>query len=263
MARKHRDGNMPLLDHLKEARNRALLAALGILIGAIVGWNLYKPVIGLLTEPLNTIALREGRIAEINYGTVISAFDLQMRVAFYLGFLLSSPWWIYQFWAYIAPGLTKKEKRYTLAFAGAAIPLLIGGAAFAWWILPQAVSIMLSFVPDNAASLMDARLYFTFCLRLILVFALSFLLPVIMVGVNMLGLVSGKAFLKAWRWAVVLSVIFAAVASPMGDPWSLMLLSLPLLVLYFGACGIAMLWDRKRAKARAKQVAKLEAEYGV
>lgn len=263
MAKKNPEGRMSLLEHFREARNRALLSAIGVLVCAIIGWNLYSPVIRLLAEPLERISLQENRIAELNYGTVISAFDLQIRVALYLGVFFSAPWWIYQIWAYIAPALKKKEKRLALGFAAGAFPLMAAGAAFAWWVLPQAISIMLSFVPEQSASLMDARMYFTFCLRLISVFALAFLLPVIMVGINMLGLVTGKGYLKAWRWAIVLSVIFAAAASPMGDPWSLTLLTTPLIVLYFATCGIAVLNDKRRVKRRAAQQAALEAEYGV
>lgn len=263
MRQKSPDGRMPLFDHLKEARQRILKAVLGMVLAAIVGWFLYHPTIEVLSRPLKQVAAAEGRLAELNFGTVISGFDMQMRVALYLGFFLSSPWWIYQIWAFIAPGLTKKEKRYTLAFAAAAVPLMSAGALLAWWVLPQAVQIMLSFVPEDSASLMDAKLYFTFCLRLIAVLSLSFLLPLIMVGVNMVGLVTGRTYLSWWKWALVGILIFAALASPLGDPWSLMLLATPIYLLYLLACGISVLVDRRRKKKLAERDAKIDAGLGI
>lgn len=259
MRQKNPDGRMPLFDHLKEARQRILKAVVGIALAAVGGWYLYHPTIEILSRPLKQVAAAEGRLAELNFGTVISGFDMQMRVALYLGFFIASPWWIYQIWAFIAPGLTKKEKRYTIGFAAAAVPLMAAGAALAWWVLPQAVQIMLSFVPKDSASLMDAKLYFTFCLRLIAVLALSFLLPVIMVGINMVGLISGRTYLSWWRWALVGILIFAALASPLGDPWSLMLLATPIYLLYLGSCVIALFVDRRRKKKLAERDARIDA----
>ncbi|OKL54284.1 twin arginine-targeting protein translocase TatC [Bowdeniella nasicola] len=259
MRQKNPDGRMPLFDHLKEARQRILKAVIGIALAAVGGWYLYRPTIEILSRPLKQVAAAEGRLAELNFGTVISGFDMQMRVALYLGFFIASPWWIYQIWAFIAPGLTKKEKRYTIGFAAAAVPLMAAGAALAWWVLPQAVQIMLSFVPKESASLMDAKLYFTFCLRLIAVLALSFLLPVIMVGINMVGLICGRTYLSWWRWALVGILIFAALASPLGDPWSLMLLATPIYLLYLGSCVIALFVDRRRKKKLAERDARIDA----
>ncbi|MDO5700284.1 MAG: twin-arginine translocase subunit TatC [Bowdeniella nasicola] len=259
MAKKNPDGTMPLLAHLKEARNRVLLAVGGVFVCAIAGWFLYDPVLELLTEPLRIVSARDGRIATLNFTTVMSGFDMKMRVSLYLGFFLSSPWWLYQFWAFVAPGLTSKEKRFIGGYVGAAIPLMACGAVLGWYLLPYAIQIMLSFVPQNSASLQEAMAYFTFCLRLLAVFALSFLVPLIMVGVNQLGLVRGHTYLRAWRWALVGTLILAALASPLGDPWSLMLLATPIYLLYLGACGIAILWDRRRDRRVAERNARIDA----
>ena len=118
---------MPLLDHLRELRNRVLLAAAGVLVGAVAGWFLYDRLFSALQQPILDLAAQRGSTVLINFSGVAKSLDVQLKVALFAGAILSSPWWIYQLWAFIAPGLTRKERRYTLAFVATGVPLFLAG----------------------------------------------------------------------------------------------------------------------------------------
>lgn len=244
---------MPLLDHLRELRNRVLLAAAGILVGGVAGWLLYDRLFAALQQPILDLAAERDSTVLINFSGVAESLDVQLKVALFAGAILSSPWWIYQLWAFIAPGLTRKERRYTLAFVATAVPLFLAGVAVAWWILPKAVAILTSFTPTGASNIIGAQTYLGFIMQMVLAFGAAFLLPVVMVGLTMVGLVRARTWLAGWRWAVMGSALFAAMATPTGDALSMFVLMVPMVVLYFGAIGIGALADRRRD-------ARLEAE---
>lgn len=207
-----------------------------------------------LARPI--VELQEaGRLAELNFTTVAAAFDMRMRVALFISGFITSPWWLYQLWAFIAPGLKKTEKRYVVGFLAAAIPLFIAGAALGWLLLPHAVGIFLSVTPVSGANIIDANTYFTFTMRIVSAFGVAFLFPVVMVVLNLLGAVRAKTYLKGWRWAVVIVFTFAAIANPLPDPWSMIALGGIMVALYFAAVGICALHDRRIARKQAMLLA--------
>lgn len=242
---------MPLRAHFAEFRKRIVLSAAGVLLGAIGGWFLYEPVFQLLQDPLlNAAASRDTTIA-LNFNGAFTALDMRFKVSFFLGLIASSPWWLYQLWAFITPGLTKRERRYTVGFVGVAVPLFLAGTLMAWWVLPRAVVLLVEFVPDGALNLQDAQGYLTFVMRIVLAFGIAFLLPVIMVAVNFAGVVRANTFRGAWRWAVMIAFIFAAMMTPTADVLTMFLLALPICVLYFLALGLCYLRDRSVDRRRA------------
>ncbi|GAA3512219.1 twin-arginine translocase subunit TatC [Georgenia daeguensis] len=241
---------MPLGDHLRELRKRLMLAAAGILVGAVGGWFLYPPLFSSMVAPLEAIG-------NLNFTTVGQAFDLRIQVALFLGLFLTSPWWIGQLWMFVTPGLTKKERVYSLSFIGAGALLFVGGGALAWWILPHAVQILTSFTPTQALNLLDARTYFAFFMRVILVFGVAFLLPLAMVGLNFLGVVRARTYLQGWRWAVLAAFAFTAVANPLPDAWSMIIMGGAISLLFFLAVGVCFLHDRRADKRRAAHDAEL------
>ncbi len=180
---------MPLLDHLRELRRRILLAAVGVVLGAVVGWLVYTPLFEALQKPILDLAQRARHHALVNFAGVATSLDMQIKVSLFAGVILASPWWIYQLWAFIAPGLTRREKRYTLGFLAAAVPLFLAGAAIAWRLLPKAVAMLTGFTPPGAGNIIDAQTYLAFVMRMVLAFGLAFLLPVVMVGLTLVGLV--------------------------------------------------------------------------
>ncbi|WP_123378720.1 twin-arginine translocase subunit TatC [Pseudokineococcus lusitanus] len=241
---------MPLGSHLRELRNRLVIAAVAVVLGAVAGWFLYNPAIEALSAPLTEAAVaqnREGDI-ELNFNSVTSPFDLKVKVSVFLGILVSSPIWLWQLWAFVTPGLTRKEKRYAGGFVVVAVPLFLGGAALAYLALPRAVAFLVDLTPDGTVNYVDAQVYLGFVMRILLAFGIAFLLPVVLVALNMVGLLAGRTMLKAWRWVVVVCFTFAAVATPSPEVTAMFTLALPMCALFFLAIGISMLLDRRRAK---------------
>lgn len=243
---------MSLRSHFAEFRKRLVLVAAGVLLGAIGGWFVYEPVFQILQDPLmDAAATRETAIA-LNFNGAFTALDMRFKVSFFLGLIASSPWWLYQLWAFITPGLTRRERRYTVGFVAAAVPLFLAGGLMAWWVLPRAVVLLVDFVPDGALNLQDAQGYLIFVMRIMLAFGIAFLLPVIMVAVNFAGVVRASTFRGAWRWAVMLAFIFAAMMTPTADVLTMFLLALPIVALYFAALGLCHLRDRSTDRRRAR-----------
>lgn len=240
---------MALRAHLRELRDRLLKAALAMLAGAVVGWFLYDPVLEALGRPIQDVAEAADREASLNFGTVASPFDLKIKISIFIGAIVSSPIWTYQLWAFITPGLKRRERRYALAFVAAAVPLFLAGSYLAYQAMPNFVKFLVGFSPDQFSNFIDAQVYLGFVMRVILSFGLSFLVPVVLVGMNLVGVVSGRAILKAWRWVVVASFTFAAIATPTPDILSMFLLALPLLGLFVLATGFCLVNDRRRRRA--------------
>jgi len=239
---------MALREHLVELRNRILKAAVALLLGAVLGWFLYLPVLDALAEPVARVARESGRTASLNFSNVIGALDLRIKVSIFIGVIVSSPVWIYQLWAFVTPGLTRKERRYALGFMFAAVPLFLAGAYLAFLSVPNFVQFLLEFTPQDGSNVIDATLYLSFVMRVILGFGLSFLVPVVLVALNFVGLIAGRAMLKAWRWVVVAAFTFAAIATPTPDILSMFLLALPLLLLFAVAIAISLANDRRRRR---------------
>ena len=235
---------MSLKGHLKELRNRLAWSALFVAAGTVAGWYFFDPVFAALQDPIIEIA-RENKInASVNFGTVGGAFDLRIQISIFLGILISSPVWLYQLWAFITPALKKKERRYTLGFLGSALPLFLIGCYIAWISLPAFVRTLLSLTPQGSANLINANEYILFSLRVLLVFGVAFVLPVVLVLFNFMGLITARNIITGWRMATFLSAVIAALATPTADPTSMFVLMIPLLALYFVAAGVAALRDR-------------------
>ncbi|WP_251839501.1 twin-arginine translocase subunit TatC [Oceanitalea stevensii] len=250
------EGRMRLVEHLRELRRRVLLALAGIAVMTVVGWFLYEPVFDAIQAPVLAVD-DAGLNAALTFTTPAAAFDMQVRVSLWVATFLASPWWLYQVWAYIAPGLTRSEKRRSLLFVVAGVPLFLGGAALAWLVLPNAIKVLTQFTPEGALNYMPATDYVRFVMRVVLAFAIAFLVPLVMVLLNAIGLVSARALLAGWRWAVLLVFVFAGIASPTPDPWTMIALAVPMCALYFGAVGIAALHDRRAARRQAAHEAEL------
>ncbi|MDY6050943.1 MAG: twin-arginine translocase subunit TatC [Rothia sp. (in: high G+C Gram-positive bacteria)] len=245
---------MALGEHFREFRNRLIKAAVATFICAIGGFFLYEPFMEAISAPVYAINTEAGRTAALNYSTATSPFDQMVRISLYIGLVIASPVWLYQLWAFITPALYRKEKLYTLGFVFTAIPMFFLGTGLAWWVLPTAVSTLTMFSPDGATNLFTADVYVSFVVKFLLVFGIAFVLPVVLVGLNFIGLIRGKTILKSWRWVVVLVGLLAAIAAPGNDIMSMLYLMLPLLFFFFVAIGIAILNDKRRDRRNAKLV---------
>jgi sec-independent protein translocase protein TatC len=239
---------MSLGQHLVERRKRLFLAAAGIVVGAIIGWFLSGFVWDALREPIYAIVKAQNRNAQINYPDITSAFDLKLKISFYVGLVVSSPMWLYQIFAFLVPGLTRTEKQYTFGFFFTAVPLFLAGCTAGWYVLPHVVELMTGFAPQQDAALINAQNYFDFVLKLVVAIGVAFVLPVFVVLLNFAGVISAHSIIKSWRVAVILITLFTAIATPAADVVSMFLLAIPMVLLYFAAYGIAYLHDRRAAK---------------
>jgi sec-independent protein translocase protein TatC len=254
-ARKRRDtnGRMSLGEHLVELRTRLFIAAAAIVVGLIAGWFLSEWVWDVLRIPIQDLSGK--RDATITYGDITGGFEVKIQISLFIAVVIASPVWLYQIWAFVAPGLTKREKLYGVAFLGAAVPLFLGGAFAGWLVLPNIVRLMASFQPPEDAFYLDARKYIDFTIKLLLAIGVGFVMPVFLVLLNFIGVVRGASILKSWRIAILVIILFAAIATPAADLLSMFLLAAPIIVLYFMAAGIAILHDKRVDKKRAAELA--------
>lgn len=242
-----RDKRMSLGAHLIELRKRLVIAAAALVVGMIVAFIVTDPIIAWIARPIEEFAARRGDAA-LNFAGVTSAFDLRLRIAFSIGIFLSAPVWLWQIWAFIMPGLTRKEVRYTISFVAAAVPLFFTGCWVGMLIVPHVIELMYGFTPAGGVNFYNATDYYDFVFKLLLVVGISFVLPVFLVALNVAGVMSGRAILKGWRVAVLVATIFAALATPAADVVSMLLLAGILVVLFFAAAALSMLFDRRKAK---------------
>lgn len=243
---------MTLLEHFRELRQRVVKSAIAILIGASFGWIFYDRIINKLASPFCN--LQSARTAHAQCGIlyingVLGPLNLQIKVALLVGIIVSAPIWIYQLWAFVAPGLHSREKKNSVIFIVCAIPFFAGGATLGYLILPTAVRVLMGFTPQSLTNLIRIDDYLDFVLRVILLFGAAFELPVFLVALNLAGVISGRAILKPWRFAVFGIALFTAMFTPTGDPLTMSLLAVPLVIFYMLAGGIAMLVDRRRDRA--------------
>ena len=245
-----RDKRMSLGGHLVELRRRAVIGAAALVVGMIIAFIITDHVIFAMTEPIRGVAESRGEEALVGlmFQTVTGAFDLRLRMAFVVGIIISAPVWLWQIWAFIMPGLTRKEIKYTLGFVIAAVPLFAAGVFVGWLVMPQIVYVMTGFTPDGAANMLEAKYYYDFVLKLLIVVGVSFVVPVFLIALNFAGIMSGKAILKGWRVAILIATIFAGLATPAADVISMLLLAAILIVLFFAAAGLSLLLDRRRSK---------------
>jgi len=241
---------MSLGDHLRELRKRLFISALAIIVGAIAGFFLAEYVIDLIRVPINEIA--ESRNAILTYNTVTGSFDLRIQIAMTIAIVIASPVWLYQIFAFLVPGLTGKEKRYTFGFFFSAVPLFFLGAACGWVLFPHMVQLLTGFSAPEDAIYLEAKIYYDFVLKLVLAVGIAFVLPVFLVLLNFVGVLSAAAILKGWRIAILVIATFCAIATPAADVISMFLLAIPMVILYFTAALIAWIHDRQLAKRAAK-----------
>jgi sec-independent protein translocase protein TatC len=244
---------MPLTDHLRELRSRLVKSALAIIIGMVAGWYYYPELFAWLSTPFDSVveqARGEGRTVVLALTGVADPFVLQMQVAATAGLVLSSPVWLYQLWRFVTPGLHGHEKRWALGFVAVAFPLFMSGVVLAYYVLPYGLDVLFGFTPQGVENIVSVDKYLSFFLRTILVFGVGFLVPLLLVLLNFAGILTGARLISWWRWIIFTVFIFAAIATPTGDPINLMLLAGPILLLVVIAVGVCVLNDRRRARKR-------------
>jgi sec-independent protein translocase protein TatC len=248
------DGSMTLIEHVRELRNRLFIASLGLLAGLIVGFILADATFQLLREPYcslpgNTV---DGVCKSFVQLSPATGFIIKLKIALWVGIVVSAPVWLYQLWAFIAPGLHRHERKWAYIFVALAAPLFVGGAALAYAVVDKGLYFLLDAGVTGADTTLEVSAYIDFVTSMILLFGVAFEFPLILLMLNFTGLASARRLLGWWRIVVFLSFAFAAIATPDPGPFGMTLLALSLTALYLIAVGVSFINDRR--KGRGKEI---------
>lgn len=222
------DRRQSILEHLEELRWRIVKSSIALVLASIIAFVFRDQILDLLVEPYRSI----GGDSDLIALKPTEAFGAAMRLAFFGGVLLSSPVLLYQAWAFINPALSPKERRWTIPIVAALFILFAGGVLFAYWVMPRGLEFLASVLEVEFR--LQITEYLKFVTLFLLVFGFSFEFPVFLYAAGAAGVVTSDKLAAGRRWAVTLIVIIAAAVTPTGDPYTLLLLSGPLYLMYEG-----------------------------
>ncbi|SDH75976.1 twin-arginine translocase subunit TatC [Agrococcus jejuensis] len=248
---------LTLGQHLRDARAALVRSTIAFAVAAVVGCLVSDAVLDVLRAPILEIA--QTRDASLNYDSVTGAFDLRLRIAVLAGIVLAAPWWLVEAVRYVGPGLTRRERRAALGTIAAAVPLFAAGCAMGLALFPHMVELLAGFAGDGDTTVLLASTYVDFVLKIVVATGVAFVVPVVIVLLNALGVLPAATLARGWRLCVVAIVVFSALATPAADVLSMLLVALPMTALWAAALGIAWLHDRRIARrARADAPAREE-----
>ncbi len=222
----------------------------------IVAWFFREPLMDLLQQPYFK-AIEALKVSNPDANTSLvninltSPLTLALKVSALAGAIVTAPIWLYQLWAFIVPGLLAKEKKWALIFIGAATPMFAGGVAVAYFVMPKGIMVLLSFTQSGVTNLQDINAYLSFLLRAMVVFGIAFVIPLVVLMLNIVGVISAKQLSKYRTLVIFGTFIFGAIATPSTDPFSMLALAAPMSLLFLAAEVIAHILDRRKAR-RAK-----------
>jgi sec-independent protein translocase protein TatC len=250
------DGTMTLFEHLRELRYRLVVSILAIILGMIVAWFFRDYLMDILQRPyFEAIADLKAKNPDADTSLVninlTSPLTLALKVSALAGLLVTAPFWLYQIWSFIVPGLLAKEKKWALIFIAVATPMFVGGVVVGFIVLPKAITVLLSFTQSGVTNLQDINAYLSFLLRLMLVFGIAFLIPLVVLMLNIVGVISAKQLSKYRTLVIFGTFVFGAIATPSTDPFSMLALAAPMTLLFLGAEVIAHILDRRKARRAA------------
>src|SRR5687768_11305795 len=251
---------MTLVGHLTELRNRIAKALLALRIATAVSFWWYEHRLGeFIRAPYCGLEddLRYGGDDSGGCGLLITdvfgGVFIRLKVAFLAGAVLSAPFWLYQLWAFITPGLKRNEKRYGIGFVAVSSLLFALGAFLAYISLAAGLELLLGLAGDGVVIALTAQDYIGFVLSLLVAFGVSFELPLIAIALNLVGILSHEVLAKSRRWIFFLTVVFAAFVTPTQDPFTMLLMAGPMILLFELAIQVARIVDKRRAKRDAAQ----------
>ncbi|MGK5521912.1 twin-arginine translocase subunit TatC [Micromonospora sp. URMC 107] len=248
------DGSMTLIEHIRELRTRLFRASLAIAVGLIGGFLLAQPAFNLLKQPYCRLPgmVVDGECQNFLMLAPADGFVLKLKLALWIGLIIGAPVWLYQLWAFIAPGLHRHERKWAYLFVAIAAPLFAAGAVLAYFVVDKGLAFLLEAGVTGTDSQLEVTRYISFVTNMILLFGVAFEFPLTLLMLNFTGVVSARRLLSWWRAVVFICFAFAAVATPDPGPFGMTLLALCLSLLYFVAVGVAFLNDRR--KGRGKEI---------
>jgi sec-independent protein translocase protein TatC len=247
---------MPLGEHLRELRSRVMRSVLAILAGSTIAFLFFNRIWHVLRRPYCQVHQKHAIDTVHGCGTLVftNVFDpivWHFKLAFIAGLIISSPVWLYQLWAFVTPGLEQKERRYSLVFVGSAVPLFLSGATLAYFVMSKGLQVLLNFAPAGTTSLISIDHYLGYAMAMLLAFGGSFVVPLLLVMLNRLNILSYARLKRSRRMSIFLAFVFSAIATPSGDPVTMLALGVPLVILLEVATQIARVHDRRKAKLDA------------
>jgi len=248
------EGRMPLMDHIRELRNRVVKIALALAAGMLVGVIFFRPVWHFIERPLcqayihGQTGCKTLGVNELALDGPLDPFYLWVKVALIVGIIVSSPVWLYQVWAFIAPGLYAREKRWSYIFVGTSVPLFLAGVTLAYWSLGRSMHYLLGLTPSGVANIIQVDQYMSFVMAMVLAFGIAFEVPLLIIMLNLAGILTHARFRK-WRRVMIFGVfLIAGMANPSPDPTTMLILG--------GGCAALVevaeliVWSNDRRRAR-------------
>ncbi|MDI5939278.1 twin-arginine translocase subunit TatC, partial [Micromonospora sp. DH15] len=244
---------MTLMDHIRELRSRLFRASLAIVVGLIGGFLLADPAFLLLKQPYCRLPDATDALGECQQFLQLSPADgfiLKLKLALWIGLIIGAPVWLYQLWAFIAPGLHRHERKWAYVFVSIAAPLFAGGALLAFLVVDKGLAFLMESGVTGLSTQLEVTRYISFVTNMILLFGVAFEFPLILLMLNFTGVASAKRLLSWWRAVIFISFAFAAIATPDPGPFGMTLLAAALSLLYFVAVGVAFLNDKRRGRGK-------------
>lgn len=247
------DSRMTLVEHLTELRDRLIKIVIAVVLGMVVSFLLYPQIFDFLLAPYKEIAEQGNTVGDGKLLILdpLEGFGVRMRLAAYGGIGLAMPVILWQIWQFVTPGLYPHEKRYAVPFVISALVLFLLGAGLAYYTLPRALEFLVSIGGDELVTAFAPGKYFTLITYMMLAFGIGFEFPILLVFLQMAGIVSVQALRSARRYAIVGICVLVAVITPSGDPISMLMLSVPMVIFYEASILAGRFIERRRAAAEA------------
>lgn len=254
------EGRMTLVEHLTELRSRLIRAFLAIAAGAVICWFAYDWILDFLLEPYCETLPEDQREETEVFGTgcnlfvrdPLEPFSVRLTVAGYGGLALAMPVVLWQAWRFIAPGLYSHEKRYAIPFMVGGVSLFFLGAALAYWSIPRALTFLADIGGEDLVSLFSPQEYLGFVIKMIIAFGIGFEFPIMLIFLQIIGILDNRTLRKNRAYAIVGIVVLVAVITPSGDPFTLLVLTVPMYIFYEIAILYGVLRNRRIRKREAQ-----------
>ena len=248
------DGSMTLIEHVRELRNRLFVASVAVVVGLILGFVISHWVFGILKAPYCDLPSSADATGSCEFITlaVTDQLMLRLKISLWVGLVVSAPVWLYQLWAFVAPGLHRHERKWAYIFVALATPLFTAGVVLAYLVIGHSLAFIMEAGVIGAPTKLEVTAYVGFVMNMLLLFGAAFEFPLLLLMLNFTGLVSARRLLSWWRAVVFLSFVFAAIATPDPGPFGMTLLAACITLLYFIAVGVAFMNDRR--KGRGKEI---------
>jgi sec-independent protein translocase protein TatC len=221
---------MTLVEHLAELRNRLIISVVAVTLGMVVVFVFYETVFEWLVQPYCDVS--DGRECTLLQTDPLEGFGVRMRVAGYGGVALAMPVLLWQIWRFVSPGLYSNEKRYAIPFVASALMLFVAGAGLAYWTMPRALDFLASIGGEQLEQFYRPSEYFRLITYMMLAFGIGFEFPILLIFMQLAGILEPDTLRRGRRYAIVIIVVLVAVITPSGDPYSMLALSVPMVVFY-------------------------------